>query len=102
MTVWQRITREPAALLGVVTATTGLLMLFGVPLTLEQAGGILTFIGALVALLRFVLTPAAEVVAQERPDGEIVAGPASWIVDGYPVAVEPVEVDLETGDGSAS
>lgn len=89
MNVVRRITREPAALLGVVTATTGLLILFGVNMSIEQAGGILTFAGALVALLRFIVTPKREVVAQEKPTGEIVAGPASDVVTGAPVAVVP-------------
>lgn len=100
MTLWQRITREPNAILGLVTATTGLLILFGVPLTVEQAGGIFIFVGALVGLVRFIVTPATEVVAQESPSGEIVAGPASWISDGHPVVVDPV--DFETDDGTPS
>lgn len=85
----RRLSREPAALLGVVTATTGLLILFGVPLTQEQAGGILTFVGALMYLVRFIVTPANEVVAQEKPTGEIVAGPAADVAHGAPVAVLP-------------
>lgn len=69
MTLTQRLTREPALILGLVTSTTGLLILFGIDLTAEQAGGILTFIGALVALLRFIVTPTSEVLAQEQPGG---------------------------------
>lgn len=102
MNLWQRITREPAAILGVVTATTGLLILFGVPLTAEQAGGILGFVGALVVLLRFIVTPSAEVAAQRPdPEGPLVAGPASWVTDGAPVVVAPVDHPLDP-DGLAA
>lgn len=89
MKVLRRITREPAAVLGVVTAATGLLILFGVPITDMQAGGILTFAGALMVLVRQLVTPTREVVAQEKPNGLIVAGPASDVVEGAPVAVAP-------------
>lgn len=37
------------------------------------------------------LTPSESVVAQTTAAGAVVAGPASWVVDGHPVAVEPVE-----------
>lgn len=92
MTITQRITREPAALLGLVTSVTGLLILFGAPLTVEQAGGILTFVGALVAALRYLTVPAAEVVAQRRPGARAtVAGPAiPTVPDGEPVIVRPL------------
>lgn len=82
----QQITREPAALLGLVTASTGLLILFGVPLTLEQAGGILALVGALVTALRAFVVPAREVLAQARPDG-VVAGPASSLPPGTPADI---------------
>lgn len=85
----KRVTREPAALLGLVTATVGLVILFGVDLTEAQTAGILTFVGALVVLLRFLVTPSSEVAAQELPSGEVVAGPASAVVDGLPVNVTP-------------
>lgn len=85
----KRITREPAAVLGVLIAGLGLLVLFGVPLSNEQTGGIVGFAGALVVLLRWLVTPSAEVAAQELPSGEVVAGPASAVVDGLPVNVTP-------------
>ncbi len=82
MTIWQRIAREPNLILGVLTAGLSLAVLFGVDLTVEQLAGIGTFLGALVALVRFVSTPAAEVVAQQAP-GQVVptAGPALEGVD---------------------
>lgn len=82
----RRVTREPALLLGVVVAGLGLLVLFGVDLSKEQIGGIVTFLGAVVALLRFVLTPSSEVIAQQTPDGP-VAGAATEVATGVPVAV---------------
>jgi FtsH-binding integral membrane protein len=82
----RRITREPALLLGAVVAGLGLLVLFGVNLSKEQIGGIVTFLGAVVALLRFLVTPSAEVLAQQTPDGPI-AGAAADVTTGAPVAV---------------
>lgn len=87
MTVWQRLTREPALILGVVTAGLSLAVLCGVNISAEQIaqGGV--FLGALLALLRFVLTPSAEVIAQEKPDGQVVAGAAAWVDNGREVEV---------------
>ena len=87
MTVWQRLTREPALILGLVTAGLSLAVLFGAPISPEQIAGVGVFLGALIALLRFVLTPSSEVIAQEKPDGQVVAGAATWVPDGRPVDV---------------
>lgn len=87
MTALRRLADEPAAILGLVTATTGILMLFGVPLTTEQAGGILTLAGALMALLRQIVTPNRRVVARLDTTGTVVAGPASPITDDTPITV---------------
>lgn len=87
MTILDRIYREPSALLGAVTALLGILTLTQV-LAPELAGAIVTAVGALVALLRYVVTPAAEVVVQRKPGARAaVAGPASSITDGTPVVV---------------
>lgn len=96
MTLLQRLTREPALLIGVVTSGLGLAVLFGVSLTQEQLGGIVAFLGATMALVRFLTTPNAEVVAQEKPDGTVVAGPAADVVTGHVIAVDvtPVDTDL--------
>lgn len=88
MTLTQRLVREPALILGVLTAGLSLAVLFGVPLTTDQLAGIGVFVGALVALIRFVTTPASEVVVQEKPSGEVIAGPAAVTPTGTPVAVE--------------
>lgn len=100
--ILRKIASEPAALLGLVTAASGLAILFGVPLSAEQAGGILAFVGALCGLLRFIVTPSAEVAAQRPdPEGPLVAGPASWVKDGDPVVVAPVDHPLDP-DGFAA
>lgn len=83
----RRVLREPALLLGVVTAGMGVLLAFGVHLTDLQTGAIVFFLGAVMAFLRFVLTPSSEVLAQRTPDGP-VAGAAAPIATGAPVAVE--------------
>lgn len=80
------VTREPALLVGLVSAAIGLALVFGLPLTDEQVGAIMLFLGAVIALLRFILTPTADVVVQQTPDGK-VAGPASDVATGQPVAV---------------
>lgn len=90
MTLVKRLTREPNLILGVLTAGLSLLVLFGVHLSSEQMAGIGIFVGALVALVRFVTTPASEVVVQQKPSGEVVAGQAASTPTGTPIAVDIV------------
>lgn len=88
MTLVQRLVREPNLILGLLTAGLSLLVLFGVNLTGEQMAGIGLFVGALVSLIRFVTTPAAEVAAQVDPaTGDASAGPAANVENGTPVNV---------------
>ena len=90
MNIWQRLTREPNLILGVITAGLSLAVLFGVDISTEQLAGIGVFVGAVVALLRFVVTPSGEVVAQQKPGEDVPsAGPAAPIEDGTPVVVLP-------------
>ena len=88
MTLTQRLTREPNLILGVLVSGLSLLVLFGVDLTGEQMAGIGVFVGAVIALVRFITTPAAEVVVQEKPSGEVVAGQAAATPTGTPVVVD--------------
>ena len=68
MTIWQRIAREPNAILGVIVAGYGVLVAFGIlELTAPQAGAVTALGGALVILLRWLVTPASEVVVQQKP-----------------------------------
>ena len=88
MTLVQRLSREPNLILGVLVAGLSLLVLFGVNLTADQMAGIGVFVGAVIALIRFITTPAAEVVVQEKPGpGPLVAGPAAAVATGTPVNV---------------
>lgn len=87
MTLTQRITREPALVLGLVTAGLSLAVLFGAPISAEQIAGVGIFLGAAMALARYLTVPADEVLAQSRPDGVVVAGPASSVPTGDPVDV---------------
>lgn len=82
----RRITREPALILGVLVAAFGVLVAFGIDLSREQIGAVGVFAGAVMALLRFMLTPSSEVIAQQTPDGP-VAGEAAAVTTGSPVAV---------------
>jgi hypothetical protein len=85
-----RLLREPALILGLVTAGLSLALVFGVDLSTEQVGAIGLFVSAAIALLRFLTTPSSEVVAQQKPgDPAPVAGPASEVVNGTPVVVIP-------------
>lgn len=85
-----KLSREPALVLGVITAGLSLAVLFGVDLSAEQIAGVGVFFGALFALTRYLTTPASEVVAQLPPGSAApVAGPASDIPNGTPVEVEP-------------
>ena len=91
MTILTRIYREPAALLGAVTAALGILILLEV-LAPELAGAIVTLVGALVALLRYVVTPAAEVVVQRKAgDRAATAGAASPLPTGTEVVVRRLQ-----------
>lgn len=71
MTWYQRILREPALLLAAIAAAMALAVAFGVHLSDVQNGAVLGFFAALAALLRWVTTPANEVIAQQKP-GEAV------------------------------
>lgn len=87
MTIWQRIAREPNAIAGVLVGAYGLLVAFDViVLTATQFGAVTAFGGAVVFLLRWLVTPAGEVVVQQKPD-EVVqtAGPAAEVATGAPV-----------------
>lgn len=89
-----RITREPALVIGVVTSGLGLAVLFGVQLTQDQTAGIVVFLGALMALVRFLTTPASEVVVQAKPNGDVVAGAAAAVKTGESLTVD---VDEQMG-----
>ncbi|KQQ43703.1 hypothetical protein [Nocardioides sp. Leaf307] len=78
MTVLDRIYREPAALLAFAAAVLAVLTWQEV---LDEKGaaialGVLT---AAIGALRYFVTPAAEVVMQETPDGVLRAGPAAAV-----------------------
>lgn len=83
MTIWQRIARNPVAIVGLGTALYGVLVAFGVlELTVEQTGALTSLAGAVFFALRWLVTPSSEVVATLRPDEVVpVAGPA---LDGVP------------------
>lgn len=73
MSIVRRIAREPNAIAGVIAAVYGLLVAFGVfELSPEQVGGCVALWGAVVALLRWLTTPAKEVRAQQKPGGPVV------------------------------
>ena len=91
MTVVQRLTREPNLILGVLVALFGVLLAFGVDLTETQTSAVLLLIGAVIALVRFLTTPASEVVAQQKPNEDVpVAGPAADVPSGLPVVISRV------------
>ncbi len=89
MTLLQRIAREPNAIAGLIAALYGALVAFGVlELTVAQVGACVGVWGAAVAALRWLVTPAAEVVVQRHPDARMpIAGPAAIVTTGTPVNV---------------
>jgi hypothetical protein len=90
MSLLQRIAREPNALTGLVVALYGALVAFGVlELTVQQTGALGVLGGAVIFALRWLVTPAAEVVVQQKPnDEEPVAGAA---LGGYETGT-PIDV----------
>lgn len=92
-----RIVREPALVLGVVTSGLALAVLFGLDVTVDQVAGVGVFLGALMALLRYVLTPSAEVIGQIKPNGDVVAGAAANVKTG-----ESLTVDIDPATGKAT
>lgn len=87
MTILTRIYREPAALLALVTAVLAVLTFVGV-LDEVGAGVALGVITAAIGALRYLVTPAAEVVVQRKAgDRAATAGPASPIPTGTEVVV---------------
>lgn len=88
----QRLMREPNAILGVVVAGLNLAVLFGWDLSAEQIAGINAVAGALVILLRQLVTPAAEVVAQQKPGDVVRAGAAAEAGPGPIPQGAPVEL----------
>lgn len=97
MTILQRLAREPNLILGVVTAGLSLAVLFGVDISNEQMAGIGTFIGAVFMAVRFLTTPASEVVAQLKP-GQVQAeaGSAATVPNGTDVVVIDLHGDTVT------
>ncbi|MCB9377070.1 MAG: hypothetical protein H6515_14540 [Microthrixaceae bacterium] len=93
MTIAQRIAREPALVAGLVQSLIALFVAFGLDLTADQIATILAVTAAVLALVtRALVSPAAEVVAQQRPDEKTpIAGPSGPIPDGVPVAVVPLD-----------
>lgn len=74
-TLWGR---EPALILGAVSAALAVAVGFGLPVTPEQVGLIMAAVTALVALaVRTQVTPAAMTVERVTDDGQVIAGPAN-------------------------
>jgi hypothetical protein len=91
MNLMQRIAREPVAIAGVLLGLYGVSVAFDwIEFTDAQFGAITTLGGALVFAIRWITTPAAEVVVQQPPNEPAVAGPAADVPNGTPVHVTPV------------
>lgn len=92
MSLLARIGREPNAITGLVIAAISLAMLFGLDISKEQFAGIGVFLGAVVVAIRWFTTPAAEVVAQQKPGDVVRAGAAAEVGPGPIPAGSPVEL----------
>lgn len=82
-----KLVREPALTLGVIAAGLSLAVLFGADITRDQMAGVGIFVGSLFALTRYLTTPAGEVLVQEKPNGDVVAGGALPAIQGKKVDV---------------
>ena len=100
MTIWQRIAREPAAAIGIVSAAYGAAVVFGlIAPTAEQTGALAILGGALVGGLRWIVTPSSEVIVQQvSADEPTIAGAGlGGIKTGDPVIVD-IAPDIEHGE----
>ena len=95
MTLLHRIAREPNAITGLLVGAYGLAVAFGLfELTAPQVGAVTAFGGALVFALRWLVTPANEVVVQHKP-GNVTqtAGPAApKVPTGEPVHAQITQI----------
>lgn len=82
-----KLVREPNLILGVVVTGLSLAVLFGADITSDQMAGVGIFLGAVIALVRYLTTPAGEVLVQEKPNGDVVAGAALPAIQGKKVDV---------------
>lgn len=73
----RRIADNPAALFGLVTALLGVLVLFHVPLSKEQIGGIVVGLGAVVTFIQKYVISKRKVITAVTNSGRIVAGQAA-------------------------
>jgi uncharacterized membrane protein len=70
MSILERIKREPALIVGLVGALIALSLAFGLDLSVEQQGGIMAVVVAVLAIVtRQQVTPNVSVVARHaKPD----------------------------------
>lgn len=98
---WRRfLTLEPALVRGIVTAIVSVALIWGLDLTDlgDKVNETANIIGVLLPLLqawwtRSAVTPSAQVVAKQEPNGELVAGVGSL----FPTDT-PVRRDVPVGD----
>lgn len=99
LTAWQRIkTFEPALLRAVILAVVGVLALWGLDLT-EWGDRVVNSWTLLFPVLFLVqgwwtrssVSPAAAVVEEVQPNGDVVAGPASPLPTGTIVSQQGME-----------
>lgn len=90
----QRVAREPNALTGLVVAVYGALVAFGVlELTVQQLGALSVLGGAVIFAIRWLVTPASEVVVQRKPDEPtLIAGAAATVPTGAPVRASVTQI----------
>jgi len=69
-------TEEPVAIsgaiMGVIVSSIGLAVLFGVPLSPDQVGGMTTFAGAVIILVGFIVRRRVKPISSERGDDEAI------------------------------
>jgi len=99
---WRRLLAlEPAVIKGVIGALVALGLIWGADFTAlgDQLTRTADVLGSIVAILtplwiRQSVTPTSRVVSVANPDGAVVAGPASPLLDGTPVQVQTTYIHI--------
>lgn len=95
MTLLQKILRQKVVILGAATTIVGALALLGVDVPPRVVGGVMALLGVVFTLLSAFLTPASEVIAQQKPGEPVKAtakAQAAWgITKDHVVHVNPAK-----------
>ena len=94
-------TEEPVAIsgaiMGVLVSGLGLLVLFGVPLSPDQVGGVTTFFGAVIIFVGFLVRRRVRPISSDRGDGSVNVAGSVVNASGDGAVVRKVEATPRRG-----